>query len=89
MICYIVVASLLRSALERGEPKRTDSRPVFYFTFTLQVFIAISLILGDGIYNLVKIIAITVKEICNKSSKNNNIHVAKGVLGEYMFVSDL
>ncbi|KAF6155903.1 hypothetical protein GIB67_039234 [Kingdonia uniflora] len=32
------------------------------------VFIAISLILGDGLYNLVKIIAITVKEICNKST---------------------
>ncbi|KAF6161530.1 hypothetical protein GIB67_009409 [Kingdonia uniflora] len=33
-----------------------------------KVFTAISLILGDGLYNLVKIIAITVKEICNKST---------------------
>ncbi|KAL6541400.1 putative metal-nicotianamine transporter ysl6 [Orobanche gracilis] len=31
-----------------------------------KVFIAISLILGDGLYNLVKIISVTVKEICTK-----------------------
>lgn len=34
-----------------------------------KVFIAISLILGDGLYNLIKIIAITVKELANSSSK--------------------
>ncbi|KAL8139960.1 hypothetical protein V2J09_005981 [Rumex salicifolius] len=34
-----------------------------------KVFIAISLILGDGLYNLVKIIAITVREVLNASSK--------------------
>ncbi|GMH06861.1 hypothetical protein Nepgr_008701 [Nepenthes gracilis] len=34
-----------------------------------KVFIAISLILGDGLYNLIKIIAITVKELCNNGSK--------------------
>ncbi|KAL6508170.1 putative metal-nicotianamine transporter ysl6 [Orobanche hederae] len=31
-----------------------------------KVFIAISLILGDGLYNLVKIISVTIKEICTK-----------------------
>lgn len=34
-----------------------------------KVFIAISLILGDGLYNLIKIIAITVKEMTNSGSK--------------------
>ncbi|XP_015868704.1 probable metal-nicotianamine transporter YSL6 [Ziziphus jujuba] len=34
-----------------------------------KVFIAISLILGDGLYNLIKIIAITAKEICSKNTK--------------------
>ncbi|XP_010679992.2 probable metal-nicotianamine transporter YSL6 isoform X1 [Beta vulgaris subsp. vulgaris] len=34
-----------------------------------KVFIAIALILGDGLYNLIKIIAITVKEISNSRSK--------------------
>ncbi|CAK7328335.1 unnamed protein product [Dovyalis caffra] len=36
-----------------------------------KVFIAIALILGDGLYNLVKIIVITIKEMCNKSTKQN------------------
>ncbi|XP_043705993.1 probable metal-nicotianamine transporter YSL6 isoform X2 [Telopea speciosissima] len=36
-----------------------------------KVFIAISLILGDGLYNLIKIIAVTLKEMCNKSTKEN------------------
>ncbi|KAI3839411.1 hypothetical protein MKX03_016089 [Papaver bracteatum] len=36
-----------------------------------KVFIAISLILGDGLYNLVKIIAVTIKEIYNSSSKQS------------------
>ncbi|KAM6573144.1 probable metal-nicotianamine transporter YSL6 [Cannabis sativa] len=40
-----------------------------------KVFIAISLILGDGIYNLVKIIAITMKEMCNASSRQSNLPV--------------
>lgn len=34
-----------------------------------KVFIAIALILGDGLYNLIKIIAITVKEMCNSRCK--------------------
>jgi hypothetical protein len=48
----------------------------------LQVFIAIALILGDGIYNLIKIIAITVKEVCNKSTKQSNLPVTTEVLGK-------
>ncbi|KAL6136059.1 hypothetical protein ACLB2K_061360 [Fragaria x ananassa] len=42
-----------------------------------KVFIAITLILGDGLYNLIKIIAITLKEICNKSSKQGNLPLVK------------
>ncbi|KAK4282235.1 hypothetical protein QN277_013635 [Acacia crassicarpa] len=40
-----------------------------------KVFISISLILGDGIYNLIKIILITVREMCRASSKPNNLPV--------------
>ncbi|PRQ54298.1 putative oligopeptide transporter, OPT superfamily [Rosa chinensis] len=42
-----------------------------------KVFIAIALILGDGLYNLIKIIAITIKEICNKSSIQSNLPLVK------------
>lgn len=38
-----------------------------------KVFIAISLILGDGLYNLIKIIAITVKEMWNRSTKDSKL----------------
>lgn len=38
-----------------------------------KVFIAISLILGDGLYNLIKIIHITVKELLNASSKRSSL----------------
>lgn len=48
----------------------------------LQVFIAISLILGDGLYNLIKIIAITVKEICNKRTKQGSLPIVSEVLGK-------
>ncbi|KAG6656679.1 probable metal-nicotianamine transporter YSL6 isoform X1 [Carya illinoinensis] len=47
-----------------------------------KVFIAISLILGDGIYNLIKIIVITVKEICNKSTKQSNLPVTVEILAD-------
>ncbi|XP_062151667.1 probable metal-nicotianamine transporter YSL6 isoform X2 [Alnus glutinosa] len=47
-----------------------------------KVFIAISLILGDGLYNLIKIIAITVKELFNKSTKQSNLPVTAEVLDE-------
>ncbi|GAB2278411.1 Probable metal-nicotianamine transporter ysl6 [Dionaea muscipula] len=35
-----------------------------------KVFIAIALILGDGLYNLIKIIAVTIKEIWSSSNKH-------------------
>lgn len=38
-----------------------------------KVFVAIALILGDGLYNLIKIISLTVREICNKNTKTSNI----------------
>ncbi|KAG6659754.1 probable metal-nicotianamine transporter YSL6 isoform X1 [Carya illinoinensis] len=47
-----------------------------------KVFIAISLILGDGLYNLCKIMAITVNEICNKSSKQSNLPVTADALAD-------
>ncbi|GFY83192.1 YELLOW STRIPE like 6 [Actinidia rufa] len=42
-----------------------------------KVFIAMSLILGDGLYNLMKIMAITVGEMCNNSTKQNNLPLFK------------
>ncbi|KAK4483234.1 hypothetical protein RD792_010417 [Penstemon davidsonii] len=39
-----------------------------------KVFIAISLILGDGLYNLIKIILVTIKEIC---SRPQNLPIVK------------
>lgn len=48
----------------------------------LQVFIAISLILGDGLYNLIKIIAITVKEMCKISTRQKDLPIFKEVLGK-------
>ncbi|KAK0589368.1 hypothetical protein LWI29_013321 [Acer saccharum] len=44
-----------------------------------KVFIAISLILGDGLYNLIKIIAITMKEMCNKTTKNSKLPIVNEV----------
>ncbi|KAK8937944.1 putative metal-nicotianamine transporter YSL6 [Platanthera guangdongensis] len=41
-----------------------------------KVFIAISLILGDGLYNLIKIIYVAVKELLNASSKRNSLPLA-------------
>jgi hypothetical protein len=48
----------------------------------VQVFISIALILGDGIYNLVKIIMITVREMWRTRSKQNSLPVVTEVLGE-------
>ncbi|KAK9913626.1 hypothetical protein M0R45_037436 [Rubus argutus] len=42
-----------------------------------KVFIAIALILGDGLYNLIKIISIMLNEMCNESSKQNNLPLVK------------
>ena len=48
----------------------------------LQVFVAISLILGDGLYNLIKIIAITFKETCKISTRQKDLPIFKEVLGK-------
>ncbi|XP_039772605.1 probable metal-nicotianamine transporter YSL5 isoform X2 [Panicum virgatum] len=40
-----------------------------------KVFIAISIILGDGLYNLVKIFFIIAREFCNAQSKQRNLPV--------------
>ncbi|KAF8390676.1 hypothetical protein HHK36_025203 [Tetracentron sinense] len=40
-----------------------------------KVFIAISLILGDGLYNLIKIIGVTGKEMYKKNTKQNNLPI--------------
>lgn len=47
-----------------------------------KVFIAISLILGDGLYNLFKIIAITTKEMCSISTKQKNLPIYQEVLDD-------
>ncbi|WMV17677.1 hypothetical protein MTR67_011062 [Solanum verrucosum] len=46
-----------------------------------KVFIAISLILGDGLYNLIKIVSISVTEIFRNSSMENNIPLVMEVIG--------
>lgn len=47
-----------------------------------KVFIAISLILGDGLYNLVKIVSITIKEIFKNSSTQDNLPLVMEVIGD-------
>ena len=47
----------------------------------LQVFIAISLILGDGLYNLIKIISVTFKELCNKRTKVSKLPIDNEIQG--------
>ncbi|KAH9743414.1 putative metal-nicotianamine transporter YSL6 [Citrus sinensis] len=46
-----------------------------------KVFIAISLILGDGLYNLIKIITITVKEMWNRSTKDSKLPFVNDIQG--------
>lgn len=41
----------------------------------MQVFIAISIILGDGLYNLVKIFVVIAKEFCSMQSKQRDLPV--------------
>ncbi|KAK6912956.1 Oligopeptide transporter, OPT superfamily [Dillenia turbinata] len=45
-----------------------------------KVFIAISLILGDGLYNLIKIITVTAREMWNNSSKNKKLPIVQDIL---------
>lgn len=49
--------------------------------FVRQVFIAISLILGDGLYNLIKIVAITIREMYNKSSNISDLPMVADIHG--------
>ncbi|KAM7509276.1 hypothetical protein LguiA_019729 [Lonicera macranthoides] len=60
-------------------PADLDSND-FKGLYGYKVFIAISLILGDGLYNLVKIIGVTVKELCNSSSKQKSLPVVTEIL---------
>ncbi|XP_055804021.1 probable metal-nicotianamine transporter YSL6 [Solanum dulcamara] len=46
-----------------------------------KVFIAISLILGDGLYNLIKIVSISVTEIFRNSSTQDNLPFVMEVIG--------
>ncbi|KAG5624556.1 hypothetical protein H5410_009774 [Solanum commersonii] len=46
-----------------------------------KVFIAISLILGDGLYNLIKIVSISISEIFRNSSMEDNIPLVMEVIG--------
>ncbi|KAH9696072.1 putative metal-nicotianamine transporter YSL6 [Citrus sinensis] len=46
-----------------------------------KVFIAISLILGDGLYNLIKIISVTFKELCNKRTKVSKLPIDNEIQG--------
>ncbi|KAK1432673.1 hypothetical protein QVD17_09571 [Tagetes erecta] len=45
-----------------------------------KVFVAIALILGDGLYNLVKIVVISVKAVMNNSTRQQNLPVIKEIL---------
>ncbi|XVF60009.1 hypothetical protein PTKIN_Ptkin08bG0008000 [Pterospermum kingtungense] len=46
-----------------------------------KVFIAIAIILGDGLYNLIKIIYVTAKEMCSKSTKQSKLPIVNEVIG--------
>ncbi|XVF13888.1 hypothetical protein REPUB_Repub09cG0008000 [Reevesia pubescens] len=47
-----------------------------------KVFISIALILGDGLCNLIKIIYITTKEMCNKSTKQSKLPIVNEIIDE-------
>ena len=47
-----------------------------YFPFIMQVFISIALILGDGLYNFLKILFFTVRNIHNRV-RNSNLKTCK------------
>lgn len=50
-----------------------------------QVFIVISLILGDGLYNLIKIVVITLREILNACSKLSSLPFVTTHQGKHIF----
>ncbi|XP_038725734.1 probable metal-nicotianamine transporter YSL6 isoform X2 [Tripterygium wilfordii] len=55
-------------------PDGLDSND-FKGLYGYKVFISIAIILGDGLYNLIKIISITIRETCSKSSKQHNLPI--------------
>lgn len=57
-------------------------KPFTSLSCFVQVFISIAIILGDGIYNLVKIILITAREMWKASSKQTSLPVVTENLGE-------
>ncbi|MBA0812398.1 hypothetical protein Gohar_026369 [Gossypium harknessii] len=57
-----------------------SSKEVFWVVTFSQVFIAIALILGDGLYNLIKIIYISAKEVCKKSTKQSKLPIVNEVI---------
>ncbi|KAF5961544.1 hypothetical protein HYC85_002753 [Camellia sinensis] len=61
-------------------PADLDSND-FKGLYGYKVFISISLILGDGLYNLIKIIALTVREMCN-STEQKNLPIINEVSGK-------
>ncbi|CAN1307084.1 Probable metal-nicotianamine transporter YSL6 [Linum perenne] len=47
-----------------------------------KVFISIALILGDGLYNLIKIVWISTKEMCNASRKEHKLPLLTEILAD-------
>ncbi|KAL9689562.1 hypothetical protein QQ045_009949 [Rhodiola kirilowii] len=47
-----------------------------------KVFISIALILGDGLYNLIKIITITIKELVKASSKKSSLPIMQEIMAD-------
>ncbi|KAK8593103.1 hypothetical protein V6N12_045190 [Hibiscus sabdariffa] len=54
-----------------------------------KVSIAVALILGDGLYNLIKIICIIAKEMCNKRTKESKLPIIQEVISEDTLVSQM
>ncbi|KAI3725925.1 hypothetical protein L1987_65721 [Smallanthus sonchifolius] len=59
-------------------PADLDSND-FKGPYGYKVFVAIALILGDGLYNLVKIIAISIKAVLNNSTRQQDLPVIKEI----------
>jgi hypothetical protein len=57
-----------------------------YFFPVFQVFISVSVILGDGLYNLIKIIYATIKEIMNARAKQGRLPLVRVQDGNVIFL---
>ncbi|OMO85422.1 Oligopeptide transporter OPT superfamily [Corchorus capsularis] len=62
-------------------PSGLDSND-FKGLYGYKVFIAIALVLGDGLYNLIKIIYVTAKEMWNKSTKESKLPVVSELIDD-------